>query len=198
MRRSRAQPEKSIRSFQNSVPLLLTVGKTVVSVSTSNFHRLLSPVIYAEPAVWILLPLIFHFIYNNQTRTHCLLSFIRKTGRDYPCLCLCFGFSQITLILPFLLMILHFSQMGFTDDLTFIVKILLSHLPSPRLLKTFWVRKASKARKTRHFLFPVSQESVKKQAQKPLRDHAFNIIAPNIWKCKRFFRFPHSQFHSSI
>ena len=120
MRRSRAQPEKSIRSFQNSVPLLLTVGKTVVSVSTSNFHRLLSPVIYAEPAVWILLPLIFHFIYNNQTRTHCLLSFIRKTGRDYPCLCLCFGFSQITLILPFLLMILHFSQIGFTDDLTFI------------------------------------------------------------------------------
>ena len=37
----------------------------------------------------------------------------------YPCLCLCFGFSQITLMLPFLLMILHFSQIGFTDDLTF-------------------------------------------------------------------------------
>ena len=48
--------------------------------------------------------------------------------RNYPWRCLCFGFSQITLILPFLLMILHFSQMGFTDDLTFIVKILLSHL----------------------------------------------------------------------
>lgn len=42
-----------------------------------------------------------------------------------PCLCLCFGFSQITLILPFLLMILHFSQIGLTDDLTFTV-ILLS------------------------------------------------------------------------
>ena len=38
---------------------------------------------------------------------------------DYPCLCLCLGFSQITLIRPFLLMILHFSQIGFTDDLTF-------------------------------------------------------------------------------
>ncbi len=37
----------------------------------------------------------------------------------YPCLCLCFGFSQITLIFPFLLMILHFSQIGFTEDLTF-------------------------------------------------------------------------------
>ena len=40
---------------------------------------------------------------------------------DYPCLCLCFGFSQITLIRPFLLMILHFSQIGFTDDLTFML-----------------------------------------------------------------------------
>jgi len=40
-------------------------------------------------------------------------------GGDYPCLCLCFGFSQITLMRPFLLMILHFSQIGFTDDLTF-------------------------------------------------------------------------------
>ena len=38
----------------------------------------------------------------------------------YPCLCLCFGFSQITLIRPFLLMILHLSQIGFTDALTFI------------------------------------------------------------------------------
>ena len=41
------------------------------------------------------------------------------TQTYYPCLCLCFGFSQITLIEPFLLMILHFSQIGFTDDLTF-------------------------------------------------------------------------------
>ena len=37
----------------------------------------------------------------------------------YPWRCLCFGFSQITLMLPFLLIILHFSQIGFTDDLTF-------------------------------------------------------------------------------
>ena len=47
-----------------------------------------------------------------------------------PCLCLCFGFSQITLILPFLLMILHFSQIGLTDDLTFTV-ILLSVIVRP-------------------------------------------------------------------
>ena len=43
-----------------------------------------------------------------------------------PCLCLCFGFSQMTMMFPFLLMILHFSQMGFTEDLTFIVITLLS------------------------------------------------------------------------
>ena len=43
-----------------------------------------------------------------------------QTNRiNQPWRCLCFGFSQITLIDPFLLMILHFSQIGFTDDLTF-------------------------------------------------------------------------------
>ena len=46
------------------------------------------------------------------------------TAVDYPCLCLCLGFSQITLIRPFLLMILHFSQIGFTDDLTFMLNLL--------------------------------------------------------------------------
>ncbi len=38
---------------------------------------------------------------------------------DQPWRCLCLGFSQIIMILPFLLMTLHFSQIGFTDDLTF-------------------------------------------------------------------------------
>ena len=46
----------------------------------------------------------------------------------YPCLCLCFGFSQITLIAPFLLMILHFSQIGFTEDLTFIFYLISARL----------------------------------------------------------------------
>jgi hypothetical protein len=39
----------------------------------------------------------------------------------YPCFCLCFGFSQITMTLPLRLMTLHFSQIGFTDGLTFMV-----------------------------------------------------------------------------
>ena len=38
---------------------------------------------------------------------------------NYPCLCLCLGFSQIILMLPFLLITLHFSQIGLTDVLTF-------------------------------------------------------------------------------
>ena len=50
---------------------------------------------------------------------------IQANMRHQPCLCLCLGFSQIILILPFLLITLHFSQIGFTDDLTFTV-ILLS------------------------------------------------------------------------
>lgn len=40
---------------------------------------------------------------------------------DQPCLCLCLGFSQMILMEPFLLMTLHFSQIGFTDALTFIL-----------------------------------------------------------------------------
>ena len=50
-------------------------------------------------------------------RTSCLLY--------YPCLCLCLGFSQIIAILPFLLIHLHLSHIGFTDDLTFIFLSLL-------------------------------------------------------------------------
>jgi len=41
-----------------------------------------------------------------------------------PCLCLCFGFSQMTITLLFLLIILHFSHIGLTDGLTFIIKSL--------------------------------------------------------------------------
>ena len=51
------------------------------------------------------------------------------TGSDQPCLCLCFGFSQITMTLPLRLMTLHFSHMGLTLGLTFIVVNLL--LASP-------------------------------------------------------------------
>jgi len=37
----------------------------------------------------------------------------------YPCFCLCFGFSQITITRLPRLMILHFSHIRFTDALTF-------------------------------------------------------------------------------
>jgi len=42
-----------------------------------------------------------------------------RTG-DQPCFCLCFGLSQMTITRPLRLMILHFSQIGFTEGLTFI------------------------------------------------------------------------------
>ncbi len=45
---------------------------------------------------------------------------IDRAKRYQPCLCLCLGFSQMIRILPLRLMTLHFSQIGFTDDLTFI------------------------------------------------------------------------------
>src|SRR5699024_12711106 len=38
-----------------------------------------------------------------------------------PCFCLCLGLSQIIITFPLRLMILHFSQIGFTDALTFII-----------------------------------------------------------------------------
>ncbi|EMH34830.1 hypothetical protein HMPREF1425_01094 [Helicobacter pylori GAM71Ai] len=42
----------------------------------------------------------------------------------YPCLCLCLGVAQITLITPLLLMILHLSHIFFTDGLTFMIFLL--------------------------------------------------------------------------
>ena len=82
--------------------------------------------------------------HNNQTRTHLICFKIKKQIGDYPCLCLCFGFSQITLIRPFLLIILHFSQIGFTDALTFTViasfhkKSAYKHITKKNKLKTFF------------------------------------------------------------
>lgn len=38
----------------------------------------------------------------------------------YPCLCLCFTFSQITRIFPLLLIVLHLLQIFLIDALTFI------------------------------------------------------------------------------
>lgn len=38
----------------------------------------------------------------------------------YPCLCLCFGFTQTTRTTPLLFTILHLAQIFFTELLTFI------------------------------------------------------------------------------
>lgn len=57
---------------------------------------------------------------QNQEYTLHSQILLNPEARSYPCLCLCFGFSQMILIAPLRLMTLHFSQIGFTDDLTFI------------------------------------------------------------------------------
>lgn len=71
-------------------------------------------------------PLSVFYIYqlsHTPVRLNCSRIYERATSTDFskhqPCLCLCFGFSQIIRMLPFLLITLHFSHIGFTDDLTF-------------------------------------------------------------------------------
>src|SRR5581483_2844630 len=44
-----------------------------------------------------------------------------RSLKIYPCLCLCFEFSQITRTTPLRCTILHLSQIFFTDARTFIV-----------------------------------------------------------------------------
>ena len=58
---------------------------------------------------------------QNQEYTLHSQILLNPEARSYPCLCLCFGFSQMILIAPFRLMTLHFSQIGLTDALTFTI-----------------------------------------------------------------------------
>ena len=77
-----------------------------------EYHRLqvflVYQIAYTRPGVSAISRL------NNVCINH-----IQGSFAHYPCLCLCLGFSQIMRTLPFLLITLHFSQIGFTDDLTF-------------------------------------------------------------------------------
>ncbi len=57
---------------------------------------------------------LYYLIYSK-------LCFTAKKHRHQPCLCLCLGFSQMIMMFPFLLITLHFSQIGFTEALTFIL-----------------------------------------------------------------------------
>ena len=80
---------------------------------------------------------------------------IHKQWINQPWRCLCFGFSQIILIEPFLLMTLHFSQIGFTDDLTF-----TGNPPSVNSLKSavFWAHKYNILMRSAYIL---SQQNIK-------------------------------------
>ena len=90
---------------------------------------------------------------------------------------MCFGFSQIILMLPFLLITLHFSQIGFTDDLTFTA--------SPPFFSTY----TQKTPYQSFMLLNRSQEIYCRYAQYSLGfpKASASIIAPVIPECNNFF-----------
>ena len=57
---------------------------------------------------------------DTSNTSHYLICTSIKFGLLSPDVCLCLGFWQITITLPFLLITLHFSQIGLTEGLTFI------------------------------------------------------------------------------
>ena len=57
-------------------------------------------------------------VYREEYRYQQYVPYIAPP-KAYPCFCLCFGFSQITITLPLRRITLHLSQIGFTDGLTF-------------------------------------------------------------------------------
>ena len=59
---------------------------------------------------------------SHYSRLNNVCALTHKIDNDnYPCLCLCFGFSQITITRPLRLIMRHLSHIGLTDGLTFIL-----------------------------------------------------------------------------
>lgn len=51
------------------------------------------------------------------------IGYFLNFSKDYPCLCLCLGLEQITIIRPLLRISRHFSQILRTEALIFIIVI---------------------------------------------------------------------------
>ena len=113
----------SNRRFVRSLVLIRLLLYAPLSFAFFALHlQNLFPPVKSEICSFISLTLHSQRRYRNvRPCSSCSASRHRThTGCRYPCLCLCLGFSQITAILPFLLIHLHLSQIFFTDDLTFI------------------------------------------------------------------------------
>ena len=109
-----------------------------INVGQANFNSLVLGQVNAGDTCHLIRSFLSKFLFRAQKGTRLTpaggsrpsgADVLGLTGSDQPCLCLCFGFSQITMTLPLRLMTLHFSHMGLTLGLTFIVVNLL--LASP-------------------------------------------------------------------
>ena len=101
-----------------------------INVGQANFNSLVLGQVNAGDTCHLIRSFLSKFLFRAQKgRRLTPADVLGLTGSDQPCLCLCFGFSQITMTLPLRLMTLHFSHMGLTLGLTFIVVNLL--LASP-------------------------------------------------------------------
>ncbi len=68
---------------------------------------------------------------------------IQNPKSIYPCLCLCFGFSQITRTIPLRCITLHLSQIFFTEGRTFIIFSSLSVLKATLQIAFIYTGKLS-------------------------------------------------------
>jgi hypothetical protein len=83
-----------------------------------------------EPSIARIAMIAKNYVCVNAVSQCSIPAIFGNTGNfgNYPCLCLCFEFSQITRTTPLRCTILHLSQIFLTDARTFIVSRFLGFL----------------------------------------------------------------------
>lgn len=107
-----------MKLFTQRVLVVLTSNILCANINTKTLLTLLHADIRPRKLIIYQVADIYKLFFDLITL------FQKQVMSDHPCFCLCLGFSQITLTLPFLLITLHFSQIGFTEALTFISLLL--------------------------------------------------------------------------